>query len=481
MLLRFACAFLLLVTTTGPALAFDTGHHSDLTRSVLIDLKFSDSAIKAVQVANWLTDFYSAPDSVVTPSEFEKLHADCLFSTADVAKYGKQLAINTKNAVGDAARANDEVKFLTILGLSLHTLQDFYTHSNWVERHPRGGPAYLTNTWWNSPVAGGVDIHTGWYKNALYPSRPPQAQDAHGDYTSGLNHDAYQRPRWDDAYVFAYAASAEWAAAACRWADEANRGFLDRVRAFSLTGQDLERLDYDMTATYRISEWISVPSIADGHWKGPGSGRIKKFPGFLAAWKVSTDSLSVKALKDQKYQLLLTKNLYGSEPQGALPAIPRVPLNKLAVAVRTLAVTSEGFRPLAPNFYAKVSLGDGSGQRSYIEGMQNRYTKSIEPAWWTIHFIDKDLLARTNGTIPIRYELHNEDEDSGYPPPRPGDEHFSIKGSNDSDKDIQFTFDVNSHACQGDIRGQHDSEWTGVVSKGRAQLRGIREVLHHGQ
>ena len=83
-----------------------------------------------------------------------------------------------------------------------------------------------------------------------------------------------------------------------------------------------------MTATYRISEWISIPSIADGHWKGPGSGRVKKFPGFLVAWKVSTDSLSVKALKDQKYQLLLAKNLYGSEPQGALPDIARVPLNK---------------------------------------------------------------------------------------------------------------------------------------------------------
>ena len=27
-------------------------------------------------------------------------------------------------------------------------------------------------------------------------------------------------------------------------------------------------------------------------------------------------------------------------------------------------------------------------------------------------------------------------------------------------------FDVNSHACQGDIRGQHDSESTAVVSKG---------------
>jgi len=48
------------------------------------------------------------------------------------------------------------------------------------------------------------------------------------------------------AYVFAYAASAEWAAAACRWADEAKPGSLDRLRSFPVTGKDLERLDCDM-------------------------------------------------------------------------------------------------------------------------------------------------------------------------------------------------------------------------------------------
>src|SRR5262249_35235403 len=201
----------------------------------------------------------------------------------------------TKGAVQDAARANDELKYLTILGLSLHAVQDFYSHSNWVERHPRRGPEYRTDTWWNSPVAPGTDIHTGWYKNALYPSRPRNAQDAHGDATSGLNHDAYGRPRWDEAYVFAYAASAEWAEALVNWAREVNPSFLNRARSFSLQASDLERLDYDMTAHYRISEWISVPSVADGHWKGTGSGHLAKFLAFLPVWKASKDSLSVNA------------------------------------------------------------------------------------------------------------------------------------------------------------------------------------------
>ena len=233
MLLRIAAALLLLSTLTNRAMALDTGHHSDLTRVVLFDLGFKDDAIKAVQVANWLTDFYSTPDSVVTRSEFEKLHADCLFSTADVRMYWTLLSINTKAAVEDAVRANDELKFLTIMGLSLHTVQDFYSHSNWVERHPRGGPEYRTNTWWNSPVAPGTDIHTGWYKNDLYPSRPKNAQDAHGDFANGLNHDCYGRQRWDEAYVFAYAASAEWAEALIRWASDMSPDFIKRARYFS--------------------------------------------------------------------------------------------------------------------------------------------------------------------------------------------------------------------------------------------------------
>ena len=165
MLLRFASALPLLATTTGPALSppLDTGHHSDLTRSALIDLKFSDSAIKAVQVANWLTDFYSGPDSAVTQAEFEKLHADCLFSTADVTKYWKQLAINTKNAVGDAARGNDEVKFLTILGLVaahppglLHAFELGGAASPWRARLSYGTPGGTRRSpaGWTSTRAG---------------------------------------------------------------------------------------------------------------------------------------------------------------------------------------------------------------------------------------------------------------------------------------------------------------------------------------
>ena len=464
---RFFCALaLVLATGAGRAAAFDTGHHADLTRVALDELGFDNDAIRSIQVANWLTDLYSAPDSLVTKDEFEKLHFDCVFSTADVANYWKQLAINTKAAAADAARENDLFKFLSILGVSLHTVQDFYTHSNWAEAHPRAGSGdYRTSTFWSAPPGPGVDIHTGWYKNALYPTRPPQAKDEHGDYEKGLNHDAPQRPRWDEAYVFAYAASREWASAVCAWAEEAKPGFVARIRIYQAGASRTGPLDYDFQAAYRVSEWISIPGIADGHWKGPGSGRSKKWLPFLARWKAAPDSPSVLALKDRKYQLLLTKNLYGGAPQGAVPALPRVGLDKVAVSVRTLSVASEGLRPLLPNFYARVLFGESTGpRRVFVEAMQNRYKKSIDTFWWTINFVDRA------GPNPIRitYELYNEDEDDGYPLPRPGDEHFSLKGRSEDAKDLTFTYDLRSRSCAGDVSGVHDTPEKAATLKGGA-------------
>ena len=45
----------------------------------------------------------------------------------------------------EARDENDPAKLLTVLGVSLHQVQDFYTHTNWMEpgRHPRRGGAQL--------------------------------------------------------------------------------------------------------------------------------------------------------------------------------------------------------------------------------------------------------------------------------------------------------------------------------------------------
>lgn len=69
----------LLLGMSATANAFDTSHHSDLTREALIDLGFSNTAVEVSQVENWLVDYYSNREAGVEDSinaECDKLHAD---------------------------------------------------------------------------------------------------------------------------------------------------------------------------------------------------------------------------------------------------------------------------------------------------------------------------------------------------------------------------------------------------------------------
>jgi len=182
-----------------PAFAFDTGHHSDLTKEALQDQGFGETAIQTVQVQNWLVDYFSSSPTSSIEGDVAKLHFDNLFTTEQIRNYWGRLSVNTRSAVQQAAREKDTLKLLTILGISLHAVQDFYSHSNWVETHPRSttGP-YRPETWFDSPpVPSSSRLYTG-----SYPKLRPEAVVLHGDYTSGLNKDSYVRPNWEKAKPF---------------------------------------------------------------------------------------------------------------------------------------------------------------------------------------------------------------------------------------------------------------------------------------
>jgi hypothetical protein len=154
-----------------PAAAYDTGHHRDLTVLALRAEGFTAAAADIAALQNWVTDFYAGhsvvPEEVpslgatvrssLLPYAFivdqtEKLHFDNLRGPEAVQKYWERLTFNMKCAVFaeagnrtllpacppfSASRAGrtdvDPVAFLTLLGISLHAVQDFYSHSNWVE------------------------------------------------------------------------------------------------------------------------------------------------------------------------------------------------------------------------------------------------------------------------------------------------------------------------------------------------------------
>src|SRR5688572_2859234 len=219
-----------------PVSAYDTGHHTDLTRNALLAEGFNEQAIRVVVLQNWLTDLYGAHPLAIPGSEIkaikgdvEKLHFDNLFSTQEVRNYWIQLIANTQSAVSAAAsREGDELRVLALIGISLHAVQDFYSHSNWIDIYQRPGDPFRPTTWIDVDNSGGIPlpsrIQTGWYGNNMFPVQPPQTQPhsdqlRSGQIINGLNKDSYRRFAWDQAYAFSYAATRQWINAIRTWVD----------------------------------------------------------------------------------------------------------------------------------------------------------------------------------------------------------------------------------------------------------------------
>ena len=289
------------------------------------------------------------------------------------------------------------------MGMSLHAVQDFYTHSNWVETQPASPGGYATRTWFDAtPGPSVTNLVTG-----EYPNHSPIRATDHGDYGSGMNHDSYVRPRWDEAYVYAYSASRQWVSAIERWVSAVDPGVWASARGLALSPGNRSALNADLLAAYRISEWVATPG-ADGHWKGSGSGSLAEFGAFTVGWMASSDSIFTNHFKTQKWHQLLTNNLSGvAPPNVSVPSVPSQTLRKKAIRVRTTSVEElpVGFFESKidvlgkPDFFAKVTI-DG---QTFVEAMQIDRS-SINPSWQSIKFVDS-----ASSRASIRYELFDED------------------------------------------------------------------------
>jgi hypothetical protein len=63
------------------------------------------------------------------------------------------------------------VVLITILGASLHAVQDFYSHSNWLKRVSSTGiarPHLVRGP--GSPIRAKLDVKTGWYPDGNTPA-----------------------------------------------------------------------------------------------------------------------------------------------------------------------------------------------------------------------------------------------------------------------------------------------------------------------
>jgi hypothetical protein len=130
--------------------AFDTWWHAECTRKAMTANGFSGDARLATQVSNYITDFHSAglfssPETEsllkVTKKQewsFEFMHFDAIYTTAHIEKNWENIYINTVNALNKYNGSSNVKKgfklivLFNIIGASLHIVQDFYSHSNWV-------------------------------------------------------------------------------------------------------------------------------------------------------------------------------------------------------------------------------------------------------------------------------------------------------------------------------------------------------------
>ncbi len=466
----FACA--LVLGTATMAHAFDTGPHQDLTREVMAEVGMNDEANRTVQLENWLSDYYSNQPIAGTKSDLEKLHFDALTNTESVTRYWSRLTLNTKNAVQGAAKEKNPMKVLALTGMSLHAVQDFYTHSNWVETHPApAGSDYNTVTWFDTKNRTGV-------RTGNYPNSKTKDPNDHGDYDYGINHDSQSRPEFGRAYVFGYAASRQWVHQIREWVSEIDPQVWTDAQHLKLSDDDKRGLANGMEAAYRISLWITAGGKS-GTWKGKGSGYSAGFASMTAGWMASSGGVFTKHFKDDKWQQLLTGgqgdalNLKlpestDTDPEAdAVPKVAHVPMNKKVVLVRTTEI-----KELPTKFFeAKIDVGGKADfwAKITIGGMtfiENTYQDrdNVGHPWETIKFVDDSV-----ESVDIRIEVWDEDL------PTKADDHCDICNGGGYDQVLKYN--TNSRLISGTINGVFDGDnktfGEGGNEKDRAFIRGF--------
>jgi hypothetical protein len=180
---------------------------------------FSNDARLAVQVSNYFTDFLSVLSSCLEPIEnllpslkreesFDYLHFDYLTTAEMIEQQWYRLERNTQDALRKyhASRSVKQgfrkIVLFNILGASLHAVQDFYSHSNWVDLHSIEGESTVP-LWFD--VASAQRIQTPVLTGAYPDSKPAKPTDH-----ATLNKDSSQRDLHAEAFDVSRRASADW-------------------------------------------------------------------------------------------------------------------------------------------------------------------------------------------------------------------------------------------------------------------------------
>ena len=279
------------------AAAFDTGPHGDMTESAMRDEGFNLNAATIGRADNWFMDMYGTSGSNPYSGHAPVLNELLGGSIGAREHWSKQLTDSSYHSHFDSTIPNagitkgstdewdrirsqvywttqslktqqDALGLLTLIGMSLHTVQDFYAHTNFSE--PKGvglfaAPGWdtlnhgLTPTWWDIPraVRDGQDVFTGttpghrvhgYFRD---PASKAMAKDWPGAKTVSPN-------VFMNTYMAAYFASRQWIQAIRNWLNDP-----------ALWAKALSYAQYKTSAKLDAAGGYYMSTYA-GHWQGEG-------------------------------------------------------------------------------------------------------------------------------------------------------------------------------------------------------------------
>ena len=217
---RAAAALLATVAvlaTAASASAYDTGPHFEVTSDAMTEEGFGRTAIEVAQVNNWFVDFYEQADSnpfsghggfwkrllagairtegwsdalidAAQRSHFDS-STSTLFNSVGVTNEWNRLRRAVWTLSREARAKNDPAQLLAVLGMSLHQVQDFYAHTNWVEPESGDGaegPGWQARGFGSSPTW--FDVPAPVREAAtIYTANTPGHTRQHGYWNSDGN------------------------------------------------------------------------------------------------------------------------------------------------------------------------------------------------------------------------------------------------------------------------------------------------------
>lgn len=281
-IIRFSFFFIVLsIFLLEITFGFSMGYHYDLIREVMRGVGFNKDAFSLALVGNSYVDiFQEKAVEYVIDDDFcrvskklvDFLHFDNLYNEEVIERYWKQLIFNTYNAMKEKVNKNDKLGALLIIGISLHIVQDFYAHSNWVELNLSSYSKIKDATYFdvlkrapNDLIKAIEDVKKrgGMYFNVnrLTTFWGKTNHDV-------LNKDHAGRPLFDSAYRTSYKASLEWLRLIKKWVTEDfnNSKFWNEILIYDFKEGNKKHLytltDFD-EGTIR---WLCTYG---GAWKAP--------------------------------------------------------------------------------------------------------------------------------------------------------------------------------------------------------------------